>query len=71
MARFDPTDFEWRVTEPLLPTDVRGVPRCDNRQVLDGIMWRPRTGAASHGRAFARALRGRTFRRATVRTRPA
>ena len=45
MARFDLTDFEWRVSEPLLPTDVRGVPRRDDRQVLNGIMWRLRTGA--------------------------
>ena len=45
MARFDLTDFEWRVIEPLLPTDVRGVARADDRRVLNGIMWRLRTGA--------------------------
>jgi len=27
MARFDLTDFEWSVIEPLLPTKVRGVSR--------------------------------------------
>ncbi len=27
MARFDPTDFEWSVIEPLLPTKVRGIAR--------------------------------------------
>ena len=27
MGRFDLTDFEWSVIEPLLPTDVRGVER--------------------------------------------
>ncbi|MFK4872126.1 IS5/IS1182 family transposase, partial [Novosphingobium sp. ZW T3_23] len=27
MARFDLTDFEWSVIEPLLPTKVRGVKR--------------------------------------------
>jgi len=27
MARFDLTDFEWSVIQPLLPTKVRGVPR--------------------------------------------
>ncbi|MDP3256029.1 MAG: IS5/IS1182 family transposase, partial [Bosea sp. (in: a-proteobacteria)] len=27
MARFDLTDFEWSVIEPLLPTKVRGVAR--------------------------------------------
>lgn len=27
MARFDLTDFEWSVIQPLLPTKVSGVPR--------------------------------------------
>jgi transposase len=45
MARFDLTDEEWAVIEPLLPTDVRGVPRVDDRKVLSGIFWRLRTGA--------------------------
>src|SRR5690606_34010411 len=45
MARFDLTDFEWSVIQPLLPTKVRGVPRADERMVLIGIYWRWRTGA--------------------------
>jgi transposase len=45
MARFDLTDFEWSVIEPLLPNKVRGVPRADDRRVLNGIFWRLRTGA--------------------------
>ena len=45
MARFDLTDFEWSVIQPLLPTKVRGVPRVDDRRVLNGIFWRLRTGA--------------------------
>ncbi len=45
MARFDLTDFEWSVIQPLLPTKVRGVPRADDRRVLNGIFWRLRTGA--------------------------
>ncbi|TAL80425.1 MAG: IS5 family transposase, partial [Beijerinckiaceae bacterium] len=45
MARFDLTDFEWSVIEPLLPNKVRGVPRVDGRRVLNGIFWRLRTGA--------------------------
>ena len=32
MARFDLTDFEWSVIQPLLPTKVRGVPRVDDRR---------------------------------------
>jgi len=45
MARFDLTDFEWLVIEPLLPTDTRGKDRVDDRRVLSGIFWRLRTGA--------------------------
>jgi transposase len=44
MARFNLTDFEWSVIQPLLPTKVRGVPRADDRKVLNGIFWRRRTG---------------------------
>ncbi|HEY5084568.1 MAG TPA: IS5 family transposase [Rhizomicrobium sp.] len=45
MARFDLTDFEWSVIQPLLPNKVRGVARVDDRRVLNGIFWRLRTGA--------------------------
>ena len=33
MSRYDLTDFEWRVIEPLLPNKPRGVPRVDDRRV--------------------------------------
>ncbi|WP_148203819.1 IS5 family transposase [Nitrobacter winogradskyi] len=45
MARFDLTDFEWSVIQPLLPNKSRGVARVDDRRVLNGIFWRLRTGA--------------------------
>ncbi len=45
MARFDLTDFEWSIIEPLLPNKSRGVKRVDDRRVLNGIFWRLRTGA--------------------------
>jgi transposase len=45
MARFDLTDFEWSVIQPLLLNKPRGVPRVDDRRVLNGIFWRLRTGA--------------------------
>jgi transposase len=32
MARFDLTDFEWSVMQPLLPNKPRGVPRVDDRR---------------------------------------
>ena len=60
MARFDLTDFEWSVIQPLLRTKVRGVPRVDDRRVLNGIFWRLRTGAPWP-----------TFRAATALTPPA
>jgi transposase len=45
MSRHDLTDFEWSVIEPLLPRKSRGVPRVDDRRVLNGIFWRFRTGS--------------------------
>ncbi len=33
MARFDLTDAEWAAIEPVLPTDVRGKDRADDRRV--------------------------------------
>ena len=40
MARFDLTDFEWGVIQPLLPTKVRAVKRANDRKGLNGIFWR-------------------------------
>lgn len=45
MARYDLTDLEWSVIEPLLPNKPRGVPRVDDRRVLNGIFWVLRSGA--------------------------
>ena len=46
MSRYDLTDFDWRVIEqPLLPHKPRGVPRVDDRRVLNGIFWVLRSGA--------------------------
>lgn len=45
MNRYDLSDFEWRAIEPLLPTKPRGVPRVDDRRVLNGIFWILRSGA--------------------------
>ena len=43
--RYELTDFEWSIIEPLLPNKPRGVPRVDDRKVLNGIFWRLRTGS--------------------------
>lgn len=45
MSRYDLTDSEWRVIEPLLANKPRGVPRVDDRRVLNGIFWVLRSGA--------------------------
>jgi transposase len=39
--RYELTDFEWSIIEPLLPNK----PRADDRKVLNGIYWRLRTGS--------------------------
>jgi len=45
MARFDLSDAEWRVIAPLLPNKPRGVPRTDDRRVLNAIFYILRTGS--------------------------
>ena len=45
MRRHELTDFEWKIIQPLLPNKPRGVPRVDDRKVLNGILWRFRTGS--------------------------
>ncbi|MFI5915052.1 transposase, partial [Dactylosporangium sp. NPDC051541] len=46
MARFELTDREWAILEPLLPEQGRRGGRWrDHRQVINGICWVKRTGA--------------------------
>ncbi len=45
MARFDLSDGEWTIIAPLLPNKPRGVPRADDRRVLNGIFYTLRTGS--------------------------
>jgi transposase len=45
MARFDVSDAEWSLIAPLLPNKPRGVPRVDDRRVVNGIFWILRTGS--------------------------
>ena len=44
MARYDLSEAEWRLIEPLLPNKPRGVPRVDDRRVINGIFYVLRTG---------------------------
>jgi transposase len=43
--RYELSDFEWSIIQPLLPSKPRGVPGADDRKVLNGIYWRLRTGS--------------------------
>lgn len=43
--RYELTDREWSIIAPLLPNKPRGVPRVDDRRVLNGILWRFQTGS--------------------------
>ena len=43
--RYELTDREWAIIEPLLPNKPRGVARVDDRRVINGILWRFRSGA--------------------------
>lgn len=49
MARFDLIDCEWAAVEPVLPTEMRGVARVDDRPVLNGNYSLLGTGAPSRG----------------------
>src|SRR4029077_19348809 len=43
--RYELSDGEWATIRPLLPNKARGVPRVDDRRVLNGIFWVLRSGA--------------------------
>jgi transposase len=43
--RYELTDHEWAAIRPMLPNKPRGVPRVNDRRVLNGIFWVLRSGA--------------------------
>src|SRR3954447_10109886 len=43
--RYDLTDYEWTAIKLFLPDKPRGVPRVNDRRVLNGIFWVLRSGA--------------------------
>ncbi|MCK1490057.1 IS5 family transposase [Bradyrhizobium sp. 180] len=45
MMRYELSDEEWTVIRPMLPNKSRGVPRVNDRRVLNGIFWVLRSGA--------------------------
>jgi len=42
--RYELTDFEWAAIRSFLPNKPRGIPRVDDRRVLNGIFWVLRSG---------------------------
>ena len=42
--RYELTDFEWAAIRSFLPNKPRGIPRVDDRCVLNGIFWVLRSG---------------------------
>jgi transposase len=45
IMRYELTDYEWATVRPFLPNKPRGVPRVNDRRVLNGIFWVLRSGA--------------------------
>ena len=43
--RYELSDYEWSVIKPMLPNKPRGIPRVDDRCILNGIFWVLRSGA--------------------------
>jgi transposase len=45
IMRYELTDYEWTAIKPMLRNKPRGVPRANDRRVLNGIFWVLRSGA--------------------------
>jgi transposase len=45
IMRYELADYEWTAIKPMLPNKPRGVPRVNDRRVLNGIFWVLRSGA--------------------------
>ncbi len=43
--RHEPADYNWRAIKPKLPNKPRGIPRVDDRRILNGALWLLRSGA--------------------------
>jgi hypothetical protein len=37
IMRYELSDYEWCVINPMLPNEPRGIPRVDDRRMLNGI----------------------------------
>jgi Putative transposase of IS4/5 family (DUF4096) len=45
IMRCELADYEWSVIKPMLPNKPRGIPRVNDRRVLNGIFWVLKSGA--------------------------
>ena len=45
IMRYELSDFEWAAIKPFVPNKSRGVPRVNDRRVLNGIFWVLRSDA--------------------------
>ena len=37
--RYELSDYEWTAIKPMLPNKPRGMPRVNDRRILNGIFW--------------------------------
>ncbi|WP_159064626.1 transposase [Streptomyces olivochromogenes] len=58
IRRHELSDAEWESVRPLLPRSERGRKRLDDRTVLNGIVWKFRTGTAWRDNAGAVRILG-------------
>jgi transposase len=47
--RYELNDYEWPAIKPMLPNKPCGVPRVNDRRVLNGILWVLRSRARKTG----------------------
>jgi transposase len=66
--RYESTDFEWSVIEPLLTSKPRGAARVDDGRVLNGIYWRLRTGSNASSANLSTSMPSPTASKSTAKT---
>jgi transposase len=69
--RYELSDGKWAVIKPMLPNELRGIPRVDDRWVLNGIFWVLRSGAPGPSSASTSPSRSIQLKNDSVRKRKA
>jgi transposase len=44
IMRYELSDYEWSIIRSMLPNKPRGIPRVDDRRILNGTFWILRSG---------------------------